>query len=69
MMSSEIKVGDIVYLPCKVVGKSMLSGRWGGAEPVVDLRPIESTSGEPFGEHIIKPFTVYACDVQTKELA
>ena len=66
MSTNQMKVGDIVYLPCKVVGTSTLGGRWGGAEPVVDLRPIESTSGEPFGEHIIKPFTVYACDVKVQ---
>lgn len=60
----EITKGDVVMVPCLVTGTSTLCGRFGGSEPVVDLRPIESTSGEPFGEHIIKPFTVYAVDVK-----
>lgn len=56
-------VGDVVLLRCLVTGVSTLGGIGGGREPVVDLRPIESTSGKPFSENVIKQFTVYACDV------
>lgn len=53
-------VGDIVYVPCKVVGIGVMAFT---GEQVVDLVPIEHRSGEIYG--IVKPFSIYGESAMT----
>jgi hypothetical protein len=56
-----MKVGDIVMVPCRVIGTSSMAY---SEEKVVDLQPLEFTSGQPYCSSVIRPFTVYARDVK-----
>lgn len=63
--TAPIKVGDIVYLPCRVEAITNIGYCVDINDPnrVVDLTPIESTSGLPYSADVIKPIVVYIDDV------
>lgn len=63
---SDMKPGDIVYLPCRVVGSSKMAF---SNEPVVDLVPVgyQSQPGVD-NSYAIQPFTVFAEDVIARHL-
>ncbi|MNQ54047.1 hypothetical protein D3C85_681030 [compost metagenome] len=58
---THIKVGDTVYLPCKVVGISQMAY---SKESVIDVIPLEKESQEMYNESRIKRLTVYLNDVE-----
>lgn len=55
-----MKVGDIVMVPCQIVGISTLAY---SKSMVLDLAPIEHSSGKPYGDSVVKVFAVLAEDV------
>jgi hypothetical protein len=59
-----MKIGDIVLVPCQVVGTGTFAY---SGNLALDLVPIEKGSGEPYAPYLLRPFTVYADDVILKE--
>lgn len=61
---SNIQIGDVVLVPCRVVGKCLRV--FSTDHYIIDVRPIESTSGEPYAQHVIPMFSVDESDVKRK---
>lgn len=60
-MNTQIEVGDIVLVPCRVVGKCLRA--YSNDNYIIDVRPIEHTSGETYCESVIKTFSVDQGDI------
>jgi hypothetical protein len=54
------KIGDIVLVPCEVVGIGQLVYT---QETVLDLAPVEASSGERYANNVVRCFSVLAKDV------
>lgn len=61
---SNIQIGDVVLVPCRVVGKCLRA--YSVDRYIIDVRPIESTSGETYAQHVIPMFSVGESDVNNE---
>lgn len=59
-----MEIGDIVMVPCQITGISKLAYT---KSVVLDLLPIERSSGEPYEKGVVNMFSVLASDVDRKE--
>ena len=55
-----MEIGDIVMVPCQVVGKHSLAYVDNIA---LDLLPVEYSSGEPYSKDVVNMFSVLKQDV------
>lgn len=56
-----MKIGNIVYVPCRIMSMSEMAYT---KDPIIDLRVIESTSGEVYALTVVKQFSVFGRDVK-----
>ena len=59
-----MEVGDIVMVPCQIVGISRLAYT---KSVVLDLLPIERSSGKHYEKGVVNMFSVLASDVDKTE--
>ena len=55
-----MKLGDIVMVPCKVIGTIPIAAT---GSLILNLAPIDHITGERYSGHIVRPFTVLNRDV------
>lgn len=54
------RVGDVVWVPCVVTKTSQMAYT---GEQIIDVRPVESHSDEPYGQDVIPSFSLRSADV------
>ena len=59
-----MEVGDIVMVPCQIVNIDLLPYT---KRVVLDLLPIERSSGKHYEKGVVNVFSVLAADVDRKE--
>lgn len=59
-----MEVGDIVMVPCQIIGRSKLSYT---KSVVLDLLPIERSSGKHYEKGVVNMFSVLGTDVDKAE--
>jgi hypothetical protein len=57
---AEMEIGDIVMVPCQIIGRSKLAYT---KSVVLDLLPIERSSGKHYEKKVVNMFSVLASDV------
>ena len=59
-----MKIGDIVLVPCQIIDTGTLAYT---GNLVLDLAPIEKSSGKPYAHNVVRRFSVCSHDVILKE--
>jgi len=59
-----MKIGDIVLVPCQIIDMGTLAYT---GSPVLDLLPIEQSTGKHYTSNVVHVFSVLESDVILKE--